>query len=82
MSPIVNFNVFPGPSGLLWVSSKVMPLVNSALICSLEISSPSIPTTIEFASGGMNNPGKSSIILSRLIVAEPVFLTDIVADTV
>ena len=37
---------------------------------------------IEFASGGINKPGKSSMILSKLIVAEPVFLTEIVAETV
>ena len=82
MSPIVNFKVFPGPSGLVNVCSCVIPLLNSDLICSDAISSPSIPTVIELASGGINNPGKSSTILKRLIVAEPVFFTVIVAVTV
>ncbi|CAI8245992.1 MAG: Uncharacterised protein [Methanobacteriota archaeon] len=66
----------------MYVCSCVIPLLNSDLICSLAISFPSIPTVIELASGGMNNPGKSSTILRRFIVADPVFLIVIVAVTV
>ena len=72
-------SVCPGPSGEICVSSNVIPSATSALNCS---GSNSIPATLIFIadkSGTLKSPGMSSVILIRLIVADPVFSRTTVA---
>ena len=77
--PIVINIVCPRPSGDVRFSSSVIPSLTSILNWSRMSSFPSILALILSVSGALKMPGISSVIRSKLIVAEPVFSISIVA---
>ena len=80
-APTVMVNVCPSPSGDRLVFSSVIPLLTSVLIWSASISLPLILMVMAEISGASNNPGISSVILIKLIFAEPLFVKVKVAFT-
>ena len=79
--PIVIVSVCPSPSGDLCSFSRVIPLLISALNCSSSSSLPATLIFIDSMSGASNNPGISSVIRIRLIVALPELTKEIATPT-
>ena len=73
-APTVIVSVKPSPSGERLFFSSVMPLLISALICSVSISFPFTLIEIFDTSGASNNPGMSSVIRIKLMSAEPLLV--------
>ena len=79
--PTVSVIEWPGPSGLLRNSSRVIPSFTSARYCSVERSVPSMVIRIDSRFGASNNPGMSSVKRIRLMSLEPLLLIVIVTPT-
>ena len=79
--PTVRVIVCPSPSGERCSFSRVIPAESSPFHWSTGNSFPSMMMAIASMSGAWNNPGISSVIRMRFIVADPVFFTLSEAET-